>query len=200
MTVKKAVDLVCPLHQITQDFRQIDCSIFKSLWHFWYLRCHFLVIPFGLYVTRLALAGVLRPFGVHLVTFTLPGVSVHYLGSAEFPVKICDDTHKTYLIYPMIVISENTWSFDSFWHCQLVGLWKRRIIEPSLTAFIGFPFALVFHVCSWNALHNVTKNFGRLGIFLCSRVSHLNFLLCLNTQKLLQSSHKHLRRLRFSLA
>ena len=28
--------------------------------------------------------------------------------------------------------------------CRLVGLSKRNIIEPSLTAFKGFPFALVF--------------------------------------------------------
>ena len=28
--------------------------------------------------------------------------------------------------------------------CRLVGLSKRRIIEPSFTAFIGFPFAIVF--------------------------------------------------------
>ena len=26
------------------------------------------------------------------------------------------DTHKTYLIYPLIAVSENTWSFDYFWH------------------------------------------------------------------------------------
>ena len=53
--------------------------------------------------------------------------------------------------------------------CWLVGLLKWRIIEPSLTAFIRFPFPLVFtctHVHSRNVLHNITKyiiiNFGRL--------------------------------------
>ena len=66
-----------------------------------------------------------------------PGALMHYLGLLEFLVRITHhNTHETYLIYPMIAISENTWSFDYFWH--------RRIIEPSLTAFIGFPFALVF--------------------------------------------------------
>ena len=47
---------------------------------------------------------------------------------------------------PMIAISENTWSFDYFWHCWLVGLLKQRIIEPSLTAFIGLHFlSLAIH-------------------------------------------------------
>ena len=49
-----------------------------------------------------------------------------------------------YLIYPMIAISENTWSIDYFWHCRLVGLLKWKITEPSFTAFIGFPFSFVF--------------------------------------------------------
>ena len=30
---------------------------------------------------------------------------------------------------------------------RLVGLSKRKIIEPSLTAFTGFSFALVFTCC-----------------------------------------------------
>ena len=40
-----------------------------------------------------------------------------------------------------------------FW---LVGLSKRKIIEPSLTAFTGFPFALVLDVRSRNVLLTVT--------------------------------------------
>ena len=48
-----------------------------------------------------------------------------YFGYWKFPVRICvashiTNTHETYLIYPMIAISENTWSFDYFWHS--VGL------------------------------------------------------------------------------
>ena len=88
-------------------------------------------IKVSLSITRLALANVLTPFGVHLLIFTLPSALMHYLGSPEFPV-ICDTSHitthtrlhhntqETYLIYPMIAISENTWSFDYFWHS--VGL------------------------------------------------------------------------------
>ena len=46
----------------------------------------------------------------------------------------------------MIAISENT-SLVFRLHLalfRLVGLSKRKIIEPSLTALTGFPFALVF--------------------------------------------------------
>ena len=101
-----------------------------------------------------------------------------------------------YLIYPMIAISENTWSFDYFWYCRLVGLLKWRITEPSFTAFIGFPFAFVF-TCTfmeWVTQHhevheldgyNHAMNFGRLrDMFeMCSRFSPINFLLCLNTHE-----------------
>ena len=57
--------------------------------------------------TRLALASILGPFGVHLLKFTQdthPGSLIHYLGLVEFPVRIClrhHNTHETYLIYPM---------------------------------------------------------------------------------------------------
>ena len=44
-------------------------------------------------------------------------------------------------IYPMIAIFENTKHLALF---RLVALSKRKIIEPSLTDFTGFPFALVF--------------------------------------------------------
>ena len=76
------------------------------------------------WLTRLALASVLGPFGVHMLTFILPTL-VHWctnkLGSLEFPVRICDasdiTTHtRPTVIYPMIAITENTWSFDYFWH------------------------------------------------------------------------------------
>ena len=42
-----------------------------------------------LLLTRLELASALGPFEVHLLSFTLPGALMHYLGSLEFPV-ICD--------------------------------------------------------------------------------------------------------------
>ena len=48
--------------------------------------------------TRLALASILGPFGVHLLKFTLdthPGSLMHYLGLLKFPVKICDVLHIT---------------------------------------------------------------------------------------------------------
>ena len=111
-------------------------------------------------IARLALASVLLPFVVHLLT-SLPAL-MHYLGSLQFPV-ICD-THEAYLIYPTI----NLWKPLVFRLllelCQFVVILKRRIIEPSLTAFILFPFALVLHVRSRNALHNITKFMSSTGI------------------------------------
>ena len=59
----------------------------------------------------------------------------------------------------------NTLSFDYFWHSfGLLGLLKWRIIEPSFAAFIGFPFPLVLHVRSRNALLNITKYKSSTGI------------------------------------
>ena len=54
---------------------------------------------------------LLGPFGVHLLT------------SSELKPEIPgtpNSAYLWYLIYPMIAISENTWSFDYFWHS--VGL------------------------------------------------------------------------------
>ena len=51
-----------------------------------------------IYLTRLALAIILEPFGLHLLKFTLdthPGSLMHYLGSLKFPVRICDALHIT---------------------------------------------------------------------------------------------------------
>ena len=54
---------------------------------------------------------------------------------------------------------------------RLVVLSKRRIIEPSLTAFIGFPFALVFtctftecvtYITKYMSSTGIIRNFGRL--------------------------------------
>ena len=54
---------------------------------------------FSAILTRLAFAGVLGPFGVHLLKLTLdiyPGSLMHYLvGLLEFPVRICDALHIT---------------------------------------------------------------------------------------------------------
>ena len=49
-------------------------------------------------ITRLALASILGPFGVHLLKFTLdtyPGPLMDCLGFLEFPVRICDALHIT---------------------------------------------------------------------------------------------------------
>ena len=49
-------------------------------------------------ITRLALANILGPFGVHLLKFTLdtyPGPLMDCLGFLEFPVRICDALHIT---------------------------------------------------------------------------------------------------------
>ena len=40
---------------------------------------------------------------------------------------------------------------------RLVGLSKRKIIEPSLTAFTGFPFALVFTCCREPSVQNANS-------------------------------------------
>ena len=73
---------------------------------------------------------------------------MHYLGLLKFVVRICDashhNTHKTFYIllyYTMIVISENSWSFDYF--LQFFGLGSFEA-KDSLTAFIGFPFVRMF--------------------------------------------------------
>ena len=93
----------------------------------------------NLFWTRLALASVLGSFGVHLLKFTLPWVF-----RLEFVTH--NNTYETYLIFPMIAISENTWCSDYFWYSFGLKVFqsKRKMIEPSLTTFIGFPFALVF--------------------------------------------------------
>ena len=52
----------------------------------------------SLFSTRLALASILGPFGVHLLQFTLdthPGSFMHYLRLLEFQVRICDASQIT---------------------------------------------------------------------------------------------------------
>ena len=44
----------------------------------------------------------------------------------------------------MIAISEAPGLLITFGTISVVDLSKRRIIEPSLTAFIGFPFAHMY--------------------------------------------------------
>ena len=72
----------------------------------------------------------------------------------------------------MIAISETPGLLITFGTTSVVDLSKRRIIELSLTAFIGFPFAVMF-TCRFT---NITKymSFGIL-FEICSRVSRLNF-------------------------
>ena len=73
----------------------------------------------------------------------------------------------------MIAISETPGLLITFGTISVVDLSKRRIIEPPLTAFIGFPFPLMF-TCTFT---NITKymSFGIL-FEIYSRVnSHLNF-------------------------
>ena len=96
--------------------------------------------------TRLALASVLGPFGVHLQKFTLP-TPMHWCtiwGYWNFRLEFVMP-HTT---HPRPTYDYNLWKhvvfrllLALFW---LVGLSKRRIIEPSLTAFTGFPSALLF--------------------------------------------------------
>ena len=53
---------------------------------------------FDMLSTRLALASILGPFGVHILKFTLnthPGSLMHYLRLLEFTVRICDALHIT---------------------------------------------------------------------------------------------------------
>ena len=57
--------------------------------------------------TKLAHPSVLRPFGVHLLTFTLPPQCIDAL-FGNLRCLTHHNTHETYLIYPMIAISENT--------------------------------------------------------------------------------------------
>ena len=105
-------------------------------------------------VTRSALAIVLGLFGVNLLDLT------HY------------NTHEIYRTYPMIAISETPALLITFGTISVVDLSKRRIIEPSLIAFIGFPFAPLF-TCTFT---NITKYMSRGILFeMCSRVSCLSF-------------------------
>ena len=81
------------------------------------------------------------------------------------------NTHEIYRIYPMIVISETPGLLITFGTISVVDLSKRRIIEPSLTAFIGFPFALMYTF----TFTNITKYMSfRILFEICSRVSRLN--------------------------
>ena len=94
--------------------------------------------------TRLTLASVLGPFilptKVHRCTiwgygnfrlkFVMPRTSQHtrYLRNLSYDCDLWK-----HLVFRLLLAL-----------FRLVGLSKRRIIEPSLTAFTGFPFALVF--------------------------------------------------------
>ena len=70
-----------------------------------------------------------------------PGALMHYLGFLLFPLRICDSrhvhyTHESYLIYP------NRWKHLVLWLLlslfRLVGLLKRRMIEPSQCSKLTF--------------------------------------------------------------
>ena len=94
----------------------------------------------------------------------------------------------------MIAIPETPGLLITFGTISVVDFSKRRTIEPSVTAFIGFPFALVF-TCTFT---NITKymSFGIL-FEICSRGS------CLNSHAKVLSKAPHLagllRRLDFLL-
>ena len=99
------------------------------------------------WVTRLTLASILGPFGVHLLKFTLdthPGSLMHYLGLLEFPVIICGafnthhiNTQETYLVIyriSMIAVSSLDFLLLSCLHIRLrntllkiTGTWARRV-------------------------------------------------------------------------
>ena len=76
-----------------QEVRQIEHSI---LWKCISHHC----------LTRLALASVLRPFGVYLLTFQSTRCIDALIGVTAISGYLC----------PRIEITENTWSFDCFWH------------------------------------------------------------------------------------
>ena len=134
----------------------------------------------------------------------------------EFPVRICDashittHTHKTYLIYPMIAISETpglSITFGTLLACR----W--RIIEPSLAAFIGFPFAVLF-TCTFTECvtlrhevheldgydHEFWKNSGHSLKFVLELIASTLHAKSLQRHHTQLGSREHLRRLRFSLA
>ena len=67
---------------------------------------------------------------------------MHYLGSLEFPV-ICD-THKVYLIHPMIVILKTHGLLITFGTLSACFQSEGLLNLLSLHAFIGLPFALMF--------------------------------------------------------
>ena len=70
-------------------------------------------------------------------TFTLPSALMHYLRSLLFVTRalfFCDtvicDRHNAYLMYPMIVISENTRSFNYSWHyVSLYVFQSKRLLK-----------------------------------------------------------------------
>ena len=142
---------------------------------------------------------------------THPGALMHWNFQLEFVMPhTSQHTHKTYLIYPMIAISETpglSITFGTLLACR----W--RIIEPSLAAFIGFPFAVLF-TCTFTECvtlhhevheldgydHEFWKNSGyslKCVLELIASTLHAKSLQRHPTQL---GSREHLRRLRFSLA
>ena len=123
--------------------------------------------------TWLALASILGPFGVHLLKFTLnthPSSLMHHLGLLEFPVRICDalvthqNTHETYLIYPMsmLVISSLDFLLFSCLHVRLRN--ALRYITKCMTST----------VIIWNFGRLRTILWNVFKIYLASSTSHAN--------------------------
>ena len=111
-----------------------------------------------------------------------PGALIHYLGLLEFPVRICDASHITTHTRPTEFILwlrslKTPGLLITFGTISVVSLSKRRIIELSRTAFIGFPFALMFTCTFTECITNIMKWYMSFGIFFVmrSRLSHLNF-------------------------
>ena len=74
------------------------------------------------------------------LTFTLPSALMHYLRSLLFVTRalfFCDtvicDRHNAYLMYPMIVISENTRSFNYSWNYVSLYVFQSKILLKLLS-------------------------------------------------------------------
>ena len=125
-------------------------------WVIWWRTCRFSI-------TRLALTSALGPFAAHLLKFILQwprcidalfGVRIPFQSLAQRRKGNPDSSPETSHVYtshsPIIILGLQKRLIFLLYLAlfRLLSLSKRKIIEPSLTTFTGFPFALVFIVCS----------------------------------------------------
>ena len=146
--------------------------------------------------TRLALTSVLGPFGVHLLKFILPTRCIDALFGARIPFQSLvqspeDNPDSSPPVQSPVMFTkviERPWEIDTrdlpifiLWHqkrlvfllnlalFRLVGLSKQKIIESSLTAFTGCPFALVFTCTSSECVNCQGKSKSLTGKTIRSR-------------------------------